>query len=69
MLAIIIDELTKAFPDDPIIGEEDAKALRADNDAARQLKTNVVALTQTVVPELDEQVCVFKTMFVLFLIL
>ena len=58
-LAIIINELTKAFPDDPVIGEEDAAALRGDSDAAKTLKNHVVSLTRTVVSEMEEEVCFF----------
>ena len=58
-LAIIINELTKAFPDDPVIGEEDAAALRGDSDVAKTLKNHVVSLTRTVVSEMEEEVCFF----------
>ena len=36
--------LSKAYPNDPIVGEEDAKDLRQSTDESKQLKNRVVDL-------------------------
>ncbi len=50
--AIVSHLLHRAFPDIPLIGEEDAAALREPGNAA--LKDKVVSSVQAVLPELDE---------------
>lgn len=61
--AVINTYLTKAFPEDPIVGEEDAKDLRGE--AGRALREKVVSLTNGVLsPEeqlTEEQVGQIKT--------
>jgi 3'(2'), 5'-bisphosphate nucleotidase len=42
--AVVNTMLSKAFPDDPIVGEEDASDLRLDTDKARSLRERVVQL-------------------------
>jgi len=42
--AIIINELRKVFPDDPIVGEEDAAALRESSAEATALRDKVLKL-------------------------
>mmetsp|Transcript_4118 Transcript_4118/g.9884 ORF Transcript_4118/g.9884 Transcript_4118/m.9884 type:complete len:565 (-) Transcript_4118:57-1751(-) len=42
--AIIINELRKVFPDDPIVGEEDAAALRESSAEAAALRDKVLKL-------------------------
>ncbi|CAE6358560.1 unnamed protein product [Rhizoctonia solani] len=42
--AVVNTILSKVFPDDPIVGEEDAGDLRVDTDKARTLRERVVQL-------------------------
>lgn len=50
--AVVAAQLMEAFPDDPLIGEESADALRADDGA--ELRAKVVQNVQAVSPRLDE---------------
>jgi HAL2 family 3'(2'),5'-bisphosphate nucleotidase len=50
--AIVSHLLFRAFPDVPLVGEEDAGALRQPENAG--LKAQVVAAVQAVLPELDD---------------
>ena len=52
--AVVSDALAKAFPNDPMVGEEDAASLREPDGA--KLKDKVVQSVQAVVPELVEDV-------------
>ena len=51
--AIVSHLLAEAFPDTPLVGEEDAAALREPGNAA--LKGRVVECVQAVLPELSEE--------------
>lgn len=51
--AVVNSVLMKAFPSDPIVGEEDAKDLRVPEGAA--LKEKVVQLTNSVLQQEDAQ--------------
>jgi len=42
--AVVNTILSRVFPDDPIVGEEDAKDLRADSPKAATLRTRIVDL-------------------------
>ena len=42
--AVVNTILSRAFPDDPIVGEEDAKDLRGDSPEAATLRTRIVSL-------------------------
>lgn len=42
--AVVNTILSRAFPDDPIVGEEDAKDLRGDSSEVTTLRNRVVAL-------------------------
>lgn len=44
--AIIISLLAQAFPDIPVVGEEDATALRGDAPDAKQLREHVTSLAR-----------------------
>ena len=50
--ALIVSHLLQAFPGDPIVGEEDAAALRQPEQSA--LKANVIRRVQAVAPHLSE---------------
>jgi len=50
--AIISHLLEQRFADDPLVGEEDAQALREDNNAG--LKEKVTTAVQELLPDLDE---------------
>lgn len=50
--AVISELLMKAFPGDPLVGEEDASHLRGDEPAA--LRSKVVQHVQAVMPEMAE---------------
>ncbi|CAE6442985.1 unnamed protein product [Rhizoctonia solani] len=42
--AVVATILSKAFPDDPIVGEEDASDLRLDTEKSRSLRERVIQL-------------------------
>ena len=42
--AVVNTILSRAFPDDPIVGEEDARDLRGDSPGATTLRTRIVDL-------------------------
>jgi len=42
--AVVNTILTRAFPDDPIVGEEDAKDLRGNSPGATMLRNRIVDL-------------------------
>lgn len=44
--AVIISLLGKAFPSIPVVGEEDANALRGDDPGATQLRNHVTSLAR-----------------------
>jgi 3'(2'), 5'-bisphosphate nucleotidase len=50
--ALVSAALSEAFPDDPLVGEEDAVSLRADDNA--ELRAKVTAAVARVAPELTE---------------
>ena len=50
--AVVVSELRKVFPNDPMVGEEDASDLRKPEGA--DLKAKVVSSVQRVVPGLSE---------------
>ncbi|MGV3721335.1 MAG: 3'(2'),5'-bisphosphate nucleotidase [Actinomycetota bacterium] len=50
--ALVSAALAEAFPDDPLVGEEDAVSLRADDNA--ELRSKVIAAVTRVAPEFSE---------------
>ena len=50
--AVVVNHLRQSFPRDPLVGEEDAAALRADDGA--DLRRKVVASVQKVTPAMTE---------------
>jgi len=50
--AVVSDALAKAFPDDPLVGEEDASSLRQPEST--DLKNKVVQNVRAIVPALNE---------------
>ena len=50
--AVVATALQRAFPADPLVGEEDAAALRSDDGA--EMRSRVVRHVQTVMPELGD---------------
>lgn len=50
--AVVASQLRKAFPNDPLVGEEDAAALRGDEGA--ELRSKVVASVQKIAPAMTE---------------
>lgn len=49
--AVINTILSQAFPEDPIVGEEDATDLRAPNEASRALCARVVELADDILAQ------------------
>lgn len=49
--AVVNTILTNAFPDDPIIGEEDAHDLRSNEDSATSLRNRIVQLANDALTE------------------
>ncbi len=50
--AVVVNHLRNAFPNDPLVGEEDAAALRGDQGA--ELRRKVVASVQKITPTMTE---------------
>lgn len=50
--ALIISHLLQAFPDDPVVSEEEASVLRRDDHVA--VKDTVLELVQDIMPDLNE---------------
>jgi 3'(2'), 5'-bisphosphate nucleotidase len=49
--AVINTILSQAFPEDPIVGEEDATELRAPNEASQALRARVVELADDILAQ------------------
>ncbi len=50
--AVINIILSQAFPEDPIVGEEDASDLRAQNEVSQALRARVVELADDILAQL-----------------